>query len=228
MQKIPTLFKKKYDDNGKYLGVIPEWNVELDPNKLYAVTVKWDGTACAIIDGELYKRYDVKPGKKIPDGAIMCQPYDENAKHNPCWVKCNRNNPSDKWHWVAFDKMIWYSFVTGMFKSTQFYKLTDWTYELIGAHIQNNPYHCGSEYFIKHGSTPVSILKPPYNLKEIYSTLKSLLNQKHVEGYVLWEMKDVNDFEAIRKDFFLKDSTKYLNKPVAKLRRKDFGYKWNE
>ena len=98
MQKIPTLFKKKYNDNGKYLGVIPEWNVELDPNKFYAITVKWDGTACAIIDGELYKRYDVKPGKKIPDGAIMCQPYDKDAKHNPCWVKCDRNNPSDKWH----------------------------------------------------------------------------------------------------------------------------------
>lgn len=226
MQKIPTLFKKKYNDNGKYLGVIPEWNVELDPNKLYAVTVKWDGTACAIIDGELYKRYDVKPSKKIPDGAIMCQPYDENAKHNPCWVKCDRNNPSDKWHWVAFDKMIWFSFVTGMFKSTQFYKLTDWTYELIGAHIQNNPYHCDSEYFIKHGSTITDILKPPYDLKKIYSDFKSLLSQKRIEGYVLWEIKDVDDIEIVRKEFLWGDGTKYLNKPVVKLRRKDFGYKW--
>lgn len=228
MQKIPTLFKKKYNDNGKYLGVIPEWNVELDPNKLYAVTVKWDGAACAIIDSELYKRYDVKPGKKIPDGAIMCQPYDKDAKHNPCWVKCNRNNPSDKWHWIAFDKMIWYSFVTGVFKSTQFYKLTDWTYELIGAHIQDNPYHCDSEYFIKHGSTIIDILKPPYDLEKIYSSFKSLLSQKHIEGYVLWEIKDIDDIEIVRKEFIWGDGTKYLNKPVAKLRRKDFGYKWNE
>ncbi len=228
MQKIPTLFKKKYNDNGKYLGVIPEWNVELDPNKLYAVTVKWDGTACAIIDGELYRRYDVKPGKKIPDGAIMCQPYDKDAKHNPCWVKCNRNNPSDKWHWIAFDKMIWYSFVTGVFKSTRFYKLTDWTYELIGAHIQDNPYHCDSEYFMKHGSTITDILKPPYDLEKIYSSFKSLLSQKHIEGYVLWEIKDIDDIEIVRKEFLWGDGTKYLNKPIAKLRRKDFGYKWNE
>lgn len=228
MQKIPTLFKKKYNDNGKYLGVIPEWNVKLDPNKFYAITVKWDGAACAIIDGELYKRYDVKPGKKIPDGAIICQSYDKDAKHNPCWVKCDRDNPSDKWHWAAFDKMIWYSFVTGMFKSTQFYKLTDWTYELIGAHIQDNPYHCDSEYFIKHGSTITDILKPPYDLEKIYSSFKSLLNQKRIEGYVLWEIKDVDDIEIVQKEFLWGDGTKYLNKPVAKLRRKDFGYKWNE
>lgn len=221
MQKIPTLFKKKFDENNKYLGVIPEWNVELDPNKLYAVTVKWDGTACAIIDGELYKRYDVKPGRKIPDGAIMCQPYDENAKHNPCWVKCDRNNPSDKWHWVAFDKGTAYDAPI----SRKYYPFTDGTYELIGKHIQNNPYHIDDEILITHGKYIVSVYRfMEDSPKSEFCRFKSwMADYFSHEGFVLWSTS--NDVWNNRRIHL---SELMLDKPVAKLRRKDFGYKWNE
>lgn len=208
MQKIPTLFKKKYNDNGKYLGVIPEWNVELDPNKLYAVTVKWDGTACAIIDGELYKRYDMKPGKNIPNGAIMCQPYDKDAKHNPCWVKCDRDNPSDKWHWRAFDKGAACEFPYGQCSLP----FNDGTYELIGRHIQNNPYGMIDDKLIPHGQLPTNFFM--INLISVdFEYFKDIVYRHFCnEGIVIWEYD--NNSNPVR--------------PVAKLRRKDFGYKWNE
>lgn len=208
MQKIPTLFKKKYNDNGKYLGVIPEWNVELDPNKLYAVTVKWDGTACAIIDGKLYKRYDVKPGRNIPNGAIMCQPYDKNAKHNPCWVKCDRDNPSDKWHWVAFDKGAACEFPYGQC----LFPFNDGTYELIGRHIQNNPYGMIDDKLIPHGQLPTNFFVT--NLISVdFEYFKDIVYRYFCnEGIVVWEYD--NDLNPV--------------KPVAKLKRKDFGYRWNE
>ena len=218
MRKIPTLFKKKYNDNGKYLGVIPEWNVELDPNKFYAITVKWDGTACAIIDGELYKRYDVKPGKKIPDGAIMCQPYDKDAKHNPCWVKCDRNNPSDKWHWVAFDKGCAYDAPI----SRKSYPLDDGTYELVGKHIQNNPYRIDNEILIPHGKYLVHLCKlatSPQIEFDIFAN--NFIKVKFIgEGIVLWSTYNTAPVR-LSEDVI-------LDKPVAKLRRKDFGYRWNE
>lgn len=220
MQKIPTLFKKKYNDNGKYLGVIPEWNVGLDPNKFYAITVKWDGTACAIIDGELYKRYDVKPGKKIPDGAIMCQPYDKDAKHNPCWIKCDRNNPSDKWHWVAFDKGCAYDASI----SGKSYPFNDGTYELVGKHIQNNPYHIDDEILIPHGRMVLSSFNPAeFNEKELYREFMIVLDVLGtIEGFVIWSTHNNHSTSTIN----LNDLT--LDEPVAKIRKKDFRYKWNE
>lgn len=216
MQKIPTLFKKKYNDNGKYLGVIPEWNVELDPNKFYAITVKWDGTACAIIDGELYKRYDVKPGRNIPDGAIMCQPYDKGAKHNPCWVKCDRDNPDDKWYWAAFDKGRAYDKPV----SSKTYPFNDDTYELVGKHIQNNPYHIDDEILIPHGKYIVHLCKLAVNPQIEFDIFANNLKKLTFigEGIVLWSTYNTAPVR-LSEDVI-------LDKPVAKLRRKDFEYKW--
>lgn len=96
MKKISTLFLIDYDDNHQSTisnVVRPEnrWVYE-EPD--VRATVKFDGTACAIIDGVLYKRYDVKPTKyalkkhikdtpwtpadfsNVPEGAIPCQEPD--------------------------------------------------------------------------------------------------------------------------------------------------------
>lgn len=69
MKKIPTLFERVFE-NHKKVGILPkvtpgmEWVLE----GRGTATVKYDGSCCAIINGELYKRYDAKHGKKAPEG----------------------------------------------------------------------------------------------------------------------------------------------------------------
>lgn len=103
MKKIPTVFQREYKDN-KVVGIKNEFTSE---ETRYAFehglpTIKWDGSCCAIIDGELYKRYDAKKGKTPPVGAIPCCEADPITGHHPHWVKCDRDNPSDKWFIRAF------------------------------------------------------------------------------------------------------------------------------
>ena len=74
MKKIPTLFERIYE-NHKVTGITnvltsPELQVVLDGKCI--PTVKIDGACCAVINGEWYKRYDAKKGKKAPEGAIPC------------------------------------------------------------------------------------------------------------------------------------------------------------
>lgn len=70
-EKIPTMFERMYE-NHRVVGigdkVCPgmEWVLSGDG----VATVKIDGSCCAIINGELYKRYDAKKGKKPPAGGI--------------------------------------------------------------------------------------------------------------------------------------------------------------
>lgn len=106
MKKIPTLFKRIFT-NHAVTGISPEvtpgleWVLQGEG----IATVKWDGACCAIIDGVYYKRYDAKHGKPVPVGAIKCEEVpDPVTGHLPCWVKCDRNNPGDRWFWAAYEK----------------------------------------------------------------------------------------------------------------------------
>lgn len=60
MRKIPTLFKRVFDGN-KIADILPEITEGCEEAFLHGgATLKWDGSACAIIYGELYRRYDAK------------------------------------------------------------------------------------------------------------------------------------------------------------------------
>ena len=105
MKKIPTLFERVYE-NHKVVDIKNkvaegmEWVLE---GKGIA-TIKWDGSCCAIINGELYKRYDAKNGKKPPECAIPCCEPDPVTGHHPHWLKCDMNSPADKWFFSAYSK----------------------------------------------------------------------------------------------------------------------------
>ncbi len=107
MKKIPTLFRRIFGEN-KVIDILPEITEGCEKAFLHGdATVKWDGSCCAVIHGELYRRYDTKNGKPVPEGAIKCQEEpDQITGHLPCWVKCDRNRPDDKWFWSAYDKEI--------------------------------------------------------------------------------------------------------------------------
>lgn len=169
MKKIPTLFERKFE-NHEVVDCLPnvtpgmEWVLEGKGT----ATLKLDGSCCAIINGELYKRYDAKKGKQPPEGAIPCQPEpDPITSHWPHWVKCDPDNPADKWFWEAYRN------------SEQ--TLSDGTYEAIGPHFQNNPYGLVEDSLIRHGSKMI------FGLERTYERIKEYLQTHNLEGIVFWK-----------------------------------------
>lgn len=145
MRKISTLFKKDPNNLSKVLE-------EFDPENLWVfdegvkATRKFDGTACAIIDGLLYKRYDVKKGKQAPNVlgwvSIPCQEPDKVTGHWPHWVYVNQNDSSNKWLIEALNKQE---------------IRPDGTYELCGPKINGNKDKFESHTLVPHGKEIIHI-----------------------------------------------------------------------
>ena len=178
MKKIPTLFERKFE-NHRVVDITPnvtkgmEWVL----NGEGVATIKIDGSCCAIIFNELYKRYDAKQGKPIPKGAIKCQ---ENADpitgHLPCWIKCDRSKPEDKWFVTAYDNFINSLEVPPIYPNSG----VDGTYEAIGKHFQGNPYNMENDILVKHGQEIVDVPRT-------FEGLRDWLYEHKVEGIVFWK-----------------------------------------
>lgn len=210
MKKISTLFERIYE-NHKVVDCLPkvtagmEWVLAGDG----IATVKIDGSCCAIINGEFYKRYDAKKGRKVPEGAIKCQDEpDPITGHLPCWVKCDRDNPSDKWFWAAYDtyreqgkiEVTNGGLASGKISKKREFVLPqviDGTYEAIGKHFQDNPYNLSGDVLVKHGENEIVI-------ERTFEGIKKYLSENYIEGIVFW------------KD----------GKPQCKIKRSDFGFGW--
>ena len=173
MKKIPTLFERVYE-NHKIVGILPnvtdgmEWVL----NGEGVATIKFDGSCCAIINGEFYKRYDAKKGKKPPVGAIPCCEPDEITGHHPHWVKVDKNNPSDKWFEEAY-------YITSMWIN-QGLELEDGTYEAVGKHFQGNPYGYENDRLVKHGKEVIEV-------ERTFEGIKKYLEDNYIEGLVFWK-----------------------------------------
>lgn len=167
MKKIPTLFKRVYE-NHKIVDILPEvtegfeWVLKGEG----IPTVKYDGSCCAVIDGKLYKRYDAKKGKNPPEGAIPCCDPDPVTGHWPHWVLVDESNPSDKWFIEAF-------------KSS--YINSDGTFEAVGPHFQGNPYNLETDQLWRHGAEIFPFV--PRSFEGIRITLK----YAEIEGLVFWK-----------------------------------------
>lgn len=143
-----------------------------------------------IINGKLYKRYDAKNGKPIPDGAIKCQDEpDPITGHMPCWVECNENNPSDKWFIEAYHTRL---LISGK------YEIPDGTYEAVSEHFQGNPYNYKFDTLIPHGKTVVEIERTFEGIK------KYLTDNDQDEGLVFWDNDGKPACKIKRTDFGLK------------------------
>jgi hypothetical protein len=198
MKKIPTLFKREFL-NGKVGKVLPEITEGLEfvlYDEDIIPLVKWDGSCCAIINNEFYRRYDAKNGKPIPEGAIKCQDKaDPITGHLPCWIKCDENNPSDKWYIYAYEP--WKHYYSSGIRSNIEYQ----TFEVIGRHFRGNPYKLDGDILIPHNSaTNIIVMERPLTFKSI----EEYLSKHHIEGIVFW------------KD----------NQPICKIKSSDFGIDW--
>ena len=167
MKKIPTLFKREFK-NHKVVSIFPEVTEGLEwvLRGEGSPKIKVDGACCAIINGELYKRYDAKKGKTPPAGAIPCCDPDPVTGHWPHWVKCDRENPADKWFFAAFDC---YS------------DKVDGTYEAVGKHFNGNPYNMTEDRLYRH-----EYLHLEADLSS-FEKIKKYLSDNDIEGIVWWK-----------------------------------------
>lgn len=188
MKKIPTLFKRVFEGN-RIIGITPEITEGCEEAFYNGVaTLKVDGSCCAIIKGELYKRYDAKNGKPIPEGAIKCQDApDPITGHLPCWVKCSKDNPSDKWFIAAYH-------YSNSFQSLTLFSGASGTFEAIGPHFQGNPYNLENDRLIRHGSIIIS------DFPRTFEGVRDWLSRFEQEGLVFW-LNDEPVCKIKRSDF---------------------------
>ena len=99
MKKIPCVFQKNESGDRPINAVhqLCQWVLDGEGE----ATIKFDGTACAVIDGKLYARYDAKKGKTPPPNAIPCCEPDPVTGHHPHWIPCGPE-PQSKWHWEGW------------------------------------------------------------------------------------------------------------------------------
>ena len=179
MQKIISLFQRNYDGDRLVRNeVVPgaEWVLAGEGE----ATIKFDGTCCLVRDGKLFKRYEVKRGKKPPANFEPASEVDEKTGKQQGWVPIG-DGPEDRWHREAFATV-----------------LPDGTYELCGPKIQGNPEGFKSHILVPHGAELL-----PDDCPRTYDGLKEYLKDAGIEG-VVWYHPDGRMVKIKAKDFGLK------------------------
>lgn len=184
MKKISTLFKKDPNNLGRVINEInPENNWVLNGEGI--ATRKFDGTSVAIINGGLYKRYDVKKGRIAPENAIPCQDADPLSGHHPHWLLCDRSKKEDRYFFEAFDRL---------------FEVADGTYELCGPKIQGNPENLEQHILIPHGKEIIEITDFSFEAFKILLTDQDV----NIEGIVFHHVSDGRMCKIRKKDFGVK------------------------
>lgn len=187
MKKIPTLFTRVFE-NKRIVDVLPEITAGCEEAFLNGeATVKVDGSCCAVIDGEFYKRYDAKKGRTPPAGAIPCDNPDPVTGHHPHWIPVDPNNPGDKWFIKAAKNY-------GSENDTN--EIEPGTYEAVGPHFNGNPYGLENDILVRHGSIKVDVGRT-------FEGVKWWLKHNHEEGLVFW-LDGIPVCKIKRSDFGIK------------------------
>lgn len=214
MKKIISLFKRNYKgDRLVYNEVVPgaEWVIAGEGK----ATIKYDGTACLVRDGKLYKRYDRKlPKRKMkalkqggytpktedykesPPGWEAAEPEpNQHTGHWPGWVPVG-DGPEDKWHRQAF-----YDWTAEPDQTS----LEDGTYELVGPKVQGNPQQLRIHHLWRHGSMTYRDFHYqhlPEDAGRDFESIKAWLAKTPVEG-IVWHHPDGRMVKIKRRDFGL-------------------------
>jgi hypothetical protein len=185
MRKIVSLFQRNYDGDRLVRDeVVPgaDWVVAGEGTP----TRKWDGTACMLRAGILFKRYDAKRGKTPPAGF---EPAQEDADavtgHWPGWLPVGEG-PEDRWHREALAN-------SG--------PLTDGTYELVGPKVQGNAEHLVRHILVPHGRDILD------GVPRDFAGIEAYLAAHDIEGIVWWRDPADPDCDKAKiktKDFGLR------------------------
>jgi uncharacterized protein DUF5565 len=195
LKKIISLFQRNYSGDKLVRDeIVPgaEW-VQAGEG---LATEKFDGTACLIKGGQLFKRYDAKqvptqspqPGQSVPKlkapkapppGFVPTQEPDPITGHWPGWVPVG-DGPEDQWYrdaWVAATR-------------------TDGTAELCGPKFQSNPYALSAHVFRYHGSVVL------HDAPRDFDGIKTYLAEHSIEG-IVWHHADGRMVKIKARDFGL-------------------------
>lgn len=170
MKKIPTCFERVFEGH-KITEVKPIFTSKACEFavKYGDATLKFDGSCCMIQDNHIFKRYDFKPGRKLPAGAIPCQEKaDEVTGHFPHWVKCDVSNPADQYFCNAYSR----------YTARHLWRPGE-TFEAIGYHFNGNPYKLSNDILVPHGTIKLDV--PRY-----FKGIKEFLEENYIEGLVFW------------------------------------------
>jgi hypothetical protein len=188
VKKIPTLFIKQFDGRS-YLGVSSDIHpgMEWVSEGKGTATMKIDGSAVAVIDGKLYRRYDAKHGKIPPMDAIPCVPEpDAVTGHWPHWLPVKSN---DRWYIEATANTM----VDDVPLIETMGGITFKTFEAIGKHFQSNPYGLENDILVPHGSVVLDVPRD-------FEGLRAYLSCHNIEGIVFWKDGEPQ-CKIRRKDF---------------------------
>jgi hypothetical protein len=138
MKKIPTIFVRDPETNLRH--VLNEWHPDCGwvRDGEGTATYKWDGTAVKIIDNEIWKRREIKPGKPIPPDFDQEGDEDPNSGKRVGWMPCDPEAKEDRWHFEAY--ATWPD-----------PDIPDGTYELVGPKVQGNPHVFKAHQLMPHG-----------------------------------------------------------------------------
>lgn len=186
MKKIPSVFKRNYETDRLCRDEVVEgceWVIAGEG----VATCKWDGTACMIRDGKLFKRYDRKWDKKCgqfkpaPDGWEACEDQpNEHTGHWPGWLPVG-DGPEDRWFWDAAGCSV---------------ETADGTYEACGPKFQGNPHNLEYNRIIPHRKHPTL----PF--ERTFERIQEVLSDLPYEG-IVFHHPDGRMAKVKRKDFGL-------------------------
>ena len=194
MKKIISLFQRNYETDRLVRDEVTpgaDWVIAGEG----VATQKFDGTCCMIRDGKLYKRYDIKKGRKPPADFEAAQEADATTGHQPGWVPVG-DGKEDQWHREAFERLI--RTQDGRVLKAEVYLEEgdlDGTYELIGPKIQGNPEGKNEHWLVPHGYIKLE------DVPRDFEGIKEYLRDRSIEG-IVWHHPDGRMVKIKRKDFF--------------------------
>lgn len=189
MKKIPSLFERPENDiHGICINKVTpgcEWVI----NGEGLPTHKLDGSACAVIEGKLYKRYD----NSRRQGEVRVQ------KTTPLkdWIHCgDTSERGQNIYWIPVTSKDYYHQIAwGWAQAT----LADGTYELVGPEVQDNPHQFIHNTLIPHVNPLMPFI---HENPRTYDSIKSFLETSPYEG-IVWHHPDGRMCKITKRKFGL-------------------------
>lgn len=195
MQKIISLFQRNYDGDRLVRNeVVPgaEWVLAGEG----AATRKFDGTCCMVRDGKLFKRYEVKDGRKPPRSFEPASDVDPATGKQQGWVPVG-DGQEDRWHREGF------AIIADLHADGVAWDILDGTYELLGPKVQGNPENFSRHVLLSHRTEDraedFSDGEPPRD----FDGIRAYLGSHDIEG-IVWHHPDGRMVKIKGKDFGIK------------------------